>query len=68
MGNLERTLWARRSSKIMHKNHLKMVIFSFKSEKTDENPIPKPSLKSTEKALFSYILNKAFSSFLHPKD
>jgi hypothetical protein len=52
----------------MHKNHLKMVIFSFKSEKTDENPIPKPSLKSTEKALFSYILNKAFSSFLHPKD
>jgi len=52
----------------MHKNHLKMVIFSLNSVKTDENPLVKTSVNLTEKPLFSFILNKVFSSFLHPKD
>lgn len=45
-----------------------MVIFSLNPVKTDENPMPKTSWIWTEKALFSYILNKVFSSFLHAKD
>lgn len=52
----------------MHKNHLKTVIFLWFSVLIDENLMPKTSSKMDEKSLFSFILNKLFSSFLHKKD